>query len=64
MAPPVSKVGNFFRKENSQSAVCKECLREVKFSGNTMNLMKHLKVNHGKLSSCKTIVYNNQKVQK
>lgn len=35
-----------FQKKDSKVAVCKLCLREVKYSGNTSNLTKHLKTNH------------------
>lgn len=50
MAPPVSKLWKDFTKKDSKTAVCKLCLREIKYSGNTTNLSKHLKTNHKNLS--------------
>ena len=42
MAPPRSKVWICFSKINNVSAKCKLCSQEVKYSGNTTNLQKHL----------------------
>lgn len=50
MAPPLSKVWKDFKKKDSKTAVCKFCLRDVKYSGNTTNLIKHLKTNHKNVS--------------
>lgn len=50
MSPPKSKLWKHFQKKDSKTATCKICLREVKFSGNTSNLLKHLKSNHKSVS--------------
>lgn len=49
MAPPSSKIWNHFRKKDKSVATCKLCLRDIKFSGNTTNLFKHMKTNHGQV---------------
>ncbi|XP_045462939.1 E3 SUMO-protein ligase ZBED1-like [Harmonia axyridis] len=46
MPPPKSDVWTYFKKINSSTAICKQCSRSLKTSGNTSNLMKHLK-SHG-----------------
>lgn len=51
MAPPVSKLWNYFNKKDGKTATCKQCLRDVKYSGNTTNLSSHLKKNHPKIYS-------------
>lgn len=49
MAPPTSKLWNYFRKKYDKNASCKHCFRSIKFSGNTTNLSSRLKINHPKL---------------
>lgn len=50
MSPPKSKIWNHFRKKDKIAATCKLCLRDIKFCGNTTNLFKHMKLNHGKVN--------------
>lgn len=49
MAPPASKVWNFFLKKDKAIAQCKTCFNDIKYSGNTTNLTKHLQKHHPKL---------------
>lgn len=51
MPPPQSKVWLSFQKKDNKVATCKLCFKEVKFSGNTSNLMKHLKTHHKNVST-------------
>lgn len=51
MAPPKSKVWAYFEKCPDNVAKCKNCLKPIKFSGNTTNLFSHLKLAHPKLYS-------------
>lgn len=37
---------SYFSSTNSQDAVCDICGKTVKSSGNTTNLVKHLRLNH------------------
>lgn len=46
MAPPVSKVWNYFTKKDEKHATCKKCFKNIKYCGNTSNLHKHTKY-HG-----------------
>lgn len=50
MPPPPSKLWTNFRKKDGKVAICKLCFREVKYSGNTSNLMKHMKTHHKNVS--------------
>lgn len=43
MPPIKSNLWKFFEKRNSNFALCKVCLKEIKTSGNTSNMAKHLK---------------------
>ena len=45
MAPHTSVVWKFFRKNGDGSATCKNCKKTYQTSGNTSNLMGHLKKN-------------------
>lgn len=46
MPPPKSKAWAYFSKKENSIAQCKLCLKQVKFSGNTSNMLKHLKLHH------------------
>ncbi|XP_039275891.1 uncharacterized protein LOC111059093 [Nilaparvata lugens] len=45
MSPPTSKVWSNLRRKDGKLAICKLCFREVKYSGNTSNLTKHMMTN-------------------
>jgi len=40
MSPPKSKVWAFFQKKDRSIAKCKECFREVKYSGKHFQFVK------------------------
>lgn len=44
--PPTtkSKLWLYFEKNDPGSATCKVCFKKIKTSGNTSNMLKHLKV--------------------
>ncbi|XP_050305899.1 zinc finger BED domain-containing protein 4-like [Anthonomus grandis grandis] len=44
MSPPKSILWKYFEKKSSTHVVCKICMKEVKTSGNTSNMAKHLKI--------------------
>lgn len=46
MAPPKSKIWNFFSKKSKDYSQCNSCLKVLKSSGNTSNLTAHLKQKH------------------
>ncbi|CAH2003317.1 unnamed protein product [Acanthoscelides obtectus] len=44
MVPTKSNLWIFFSKKGVNLVVCKTCLKEIKTSGNTTNMAKHLKL--------------------
>lgn len=57
MAPPKSKIWVYFTRINNTCAKCNQCLKTVKYCGNTTNMLKHAKNTHG-------IVVDKQKQKK
>lgn len=46
-APKKSAVWTYFKRGSSgEEVVCLKCKRQLKFSGNTSNMKKHLMVHH------------------
>jgi hypothetical protein len=49
MAPPKSKCWQYFTKLSKETAQCNMCSKILKTSGNTSNLMCHVKQKHSKI---------------
>lgn len=49
MVPPKSKIWKYFTKQNKTNVQCNTCLKILKSSGNTSNLVAHLRQKHLKL---------------
>lgn len=54
-----SRVWNYFKKINEKFAKCSLCKREFKLSGNTTNLIDHLKRKHNEVWSSVPVVLHN-----
>ncbi|XP_064214563.1 uncharacterized protein LOC135266995 [Tribolium castaneum] len=59
MAPPKSKCWRYFTKVSKDKAQCNVCLKILKTSGNTSNLLCHIKQKHQKMVACITEEYKN-----
>lgn len=46
MPPPLASIWRYFTKKQNNTANCKKCFKDIKHSGNTTNLYKHMRV-HG-----------------